>query len=69
MLRSQVPSGSTVMVDKPSGSEDGGEPSEEVKLTVIEPAPQPTPVGVGAQDGGEEDTPEPPEPDAPAETE
>jgi ATP-dependent Clp protease ATP-binding subunit ClpC len=54
VLRSQVPSGSTVMVDWPAG-EDGAEPpaDAEVKLTVIEPAPQPTPVGVGAEGGGE----------------
>jgi ATP-dependent Clp protease ATP-binding subunit ClpC len=52
VLRSQVPSGSTVMVDWPAG-EDGAEPDPdaEVKLTVIEPAPQPTPVGVGAEGG------------------
>src|SRR5205807_8331683 len=50
VLRSQVPSGSTVMVDAPEGeTTDGGEP--EVKLTVIEPAPKPTPVGVGAEGG------------------
>ena len=37
---------------RPAG-EDGGEPpaDAEVKLTVIEPAPQPTPVGVGAEGG------------------
>src|SRR5246500_3918606 len=54
VLRSQVPSGSTVKVDWPAG-EDGAEPpaDAEVKLTVIEPAPQPTPVGVGAEGGGE----------------
>ncbi|HUB04225.1 MAG TPA: NDP-hexose 4-ketoreductase, partial [Solirubrobacteraceae bacterium] len=54
VLRSQVPSGSTVMVDWPAG-EDGAEPpaDAEVKLTVIEPAPAPTPVGVGAEGGGE----------------
>ncbi|HTP18458.1 MAG TPA: NDP-hexose 4-ketoreductase, partial [Solirubrobacteraceae bacterium] len=52
VLRSQVASGSTVMVDWPAG-EDGAEPpaDAEVKLTVIEPAPQPTPVGVGAEGG------------------
>jgi len=51
VLRSQVPEGSTVMVDAPdaAGAEDGAEP--EVKLTVIEPAPKPTPVGVGAEGG------------------
>jgi hypothetical protein len=27
---------------------------------VIQPAPKPTPVGVGAADGGEETAPEPP---------
>jgi ATP-dependent Clp protease ATP-binding subunit ClpC len=67
VLRSQVPSGSTVMVEKPS--EDGGEPGEEVKLTVIEPAPKPTPVGVGAQDAGEESEQEQPEQDAPSDAE
>ena len=42
------------MVDWQAG-EDGAEPSAdaEVKLTVIEPAPKPTPVGVGADGGGE----------------
>ena len=56
VLRSQVPSGSTVVVDWPVG-EDGGPGSAsdaEVKLTVIEPAPAPTPVGVGAEGGGGE---------------
>src|SRR5205823_12258314 len=52
VLRSQVPEGSTVMVDWPSSapSEDGGgkEGEGEVKLTVIEPAPKPQPVAVGA---------------------
>ncbi|MBV9682850.1 MAG: ATP-dependent Clp protease ATP-binding subunit, partial [Solirubrobacterales bacterium] len=54
VLRSQVPSGSTVKVDWPTG-EDGGEPpaDADVKLTVIEPAPKPTPVAVGA-DGGDD---------------
>jgi ATP-dependent Clp protease ATP-binding subunit ClpC len=66
VLRSQVPSGSTVMVDKhePDGDEP---PADEVRLTVIEPAPKPTPVGVGASDGGEEPEKEPADPDAPAE--
>jgi hypothetical protein len=36
---------------------------------VIEPAPKPTPVGVGAADGGEEPEKEPVEPDAPAQDE
>jgi ATP-dependent Clp protease ATP-binding subunit ClpC len=75
VLRSQVPSGSTVMVDWPTG-EDGAEPPSdaEVKLTVIEPAPKPQPVAVGAGEGGEggSEEPEPEEPagpDEPAETE
>jgi ATP-dependent Clp protease ATP-binding subunit ClpC len=66
VLRSQVPSGSTVMVDKPGEDDESG---DEVKLTVIEPAPKPTPVGVGASDGGEEPAAEQPEPDRPAEDE
>jgi ATP-dependent Clp protease ATP-binding subunit ClpC len=54
VLRSQVPEGSTVKVDAPTEQpEDGGEP--EVRLTVIEPAPKPTPVGVGAEGGPAED--------------
>jgi hypothetical protein len=62
-----VPSGSTVLVEpKSSDSEDGQEP--DVKLSVIEPAPRPTPVGVGAEggsgEGGEEESPQ--EPPAPA---
>jgi ATP-dependent Clp protease ATP-binding subunit ClpC len=65
VLRSQVPEGSTVMVDTPErDGEDGGEP--EVKLTVIEPAPKPTPVGVGAEgglsEGGEDASDTPSEP-------
>src|SRR5687767_7943002 len=47
VLRSQMPAGSTVMVDV---LEDGREPEEgeadePIKLTVIEPKPAPTPVG------------------------
>jgi ATP-dependent Clp protease ATP-binding subunit ClpC len=54
VLRSQVPSGSTVMVDWPAGADGAEAPADaEVKLTVIEPAPAPTPVGVGAEGGGE----------------
>ena len=52
VLRSQVPSGSTVLVEP--GDVDG-ENEPEVKLTVIEPAPQPTPVGVGAEGGSSDD--------------
>src|SRR5260370_28891126 len=51
VLRSQVPSGSTVMVEP---GEDGNE-DEAVKLSVIEPAPKPTPVGVGAEGGSSDD--------------
>src|SRR6201991_4108831 len=57
VLRSQVPSGSTVLVEP--GEE--GTDDEEVKLSVIEPAPKPTPVGVGADGGGEGETPGAPE--------
>src|SRR5947209_18044961 len=56
VLRSPVPSGSTVMVDAPDGGADGTPAAGEgaVKLTVIEPKePQPTPVGVGGGDGEE----------------
>src|SRR5437660_1587184 len=55
VLRAQVPSGSTVLVE-PGPDGDGEE--REVKLTVIEPTPKPTPVGVGAE-GGEESPEEP----------
>jgi ATP-dependent Clp protease ATP-binding subunit ClpC len=54
VLRSQVPSGSTVMVDAPEAPAEGTPPTDgdgEVKLTVIEPTPKPTPVGVGGGDG------------------
>ncbi|HEY3588447.1 MAG TPA: hypothetical protein VGK85_14905, partial [Myxococcaceae bacterium] len=72
VLRSQVPEGSTVMVDTADGEttdRDGdGDGKPEVKLTVIEPAPKPTPVGVGAEGGsGEaeaEDGEKPADPDA-----
>jgi ATP-dependent Clp protease ATP-binding subunit ClpC len=49
VLRSQVPEGSTVLVE-PAPSQDSTE-EREVKLSVIEPAPKPTPVGVGAEGG------------------
>jgi ATP-dependent Clp protease ATP-binding subunit ClpC len=55
VLRSQVPEGSTVMVDAPAPDDDGGGDGE-VKLTVIQPAPQPTPVGVGAEGTSESET-------------
>ena len=66
VLRSQVPSGSTVLVEPGEADTD----DEDVKLSVIEPAPAPTPVGVGAEGGAdaepagdavpEADAPEPP---------
>jgi ATP-dependent Clp protease ATP-binding subunit ClpC len=51
VLRSQVPAGSTVLVEPGvEGTED-----EDVKLSIIEPAPKPTPVGVGAEGGADEE--------------
>ena len=69
----EVPEGSTVMVDAPAEqqpeAEETAAPEAEVKLTVIEPKPKPTPVGVGAEGGSssEQDSPdeEPQVPDAP----
>ena len=60
VLRSQVPAGSTVLVEP--GVE--GTDDEDVKLSVIEPAPKPTPVGVGAEGGSEESEEPGPEPGA-----
>ena len=54
VLRAEVPPGSTVIVEN---NPDGGE-DDPIKLTVIEPKPVPTPVGVGAS-GGEEPSEEP----------
>jgi ATP-dependent Clp protease ATP-binding subunit ClpC len=70
VLRSQVPSGSTVLVEP---GRDGTE-DEDVKLSVIEPAPTPTPVGVGAEGGTEGEPagdaiPEADAPEPPAESE
>jgi ATP-dependent Clp protease ATP-binding subunit ClpC len=56
VLRSQVPPGSTVLVE-PAPPDDPDE--REVALTVLEPAPKPTPVGVGAEGGGEDEGGEP----------
>jgi ATP-dependent Clp protease ATP-binding subunit ClpC len=55
VLREQVPSGSTVMVDAPDEQVQDGD----VRLTVIAPRPKPTPVGVGAEGGGEQDEDQP----------
>ncbi|HWF25475.1 MAG TPA: hypothetical protein VG275_08515, partial [Solirubrobacteraceae bacterium] len=49
VLRAQVPPGSTVLVE-PNGPEDEGS-EEDVKLSIIQPVPKPTPVGVGAEGG------------------
>ncbi len=51
VLREQVASGSTVVVDAPSEEAE----DDNVQLTVIAPRPKPTPVGVGAEGGSEED--------------
>ena len=55
VLRAQVPSGSTVLVEP--GAEDSDE--DDVKLSVIEPEPKPTPVGVGAEGGSSDDDEQP----------
>jgi len=66
VLRSDLPSGSTVMVERKSEDERDGDDkatdaSDEVKLVFIEPKPAPQPVGVGAEGGGsEEETPDEP---------
>jgi len=66
VLRSDLPSGSTVMVERKSederdGDEKATDASDEVKLVFIEPKPAPQPVGVGAEGGGsEEETPDEP---------
>ena len=49
VLRAELVPGATVMVDPaPEGDE------RKVLLTVVEPKPAPTPVGVGAEGGGDE---------------
>ncbi len=55
VLRSQVPEGSTVLVERDDVVSGEGEETPEVKLSVVEPAPKPTPVGVGAEGSGGED--------------
>jgi ATP-dependent Clp protease ATP-binding subunit ClpC len=64
VLRAQVPSGSTVLVEP--GDPDNPD-EDDVKLSVIEPAPKPTPVGVGAEGGAPEDEAAAPDADGPAE--
>jgi ATP-dependent Clp protease ATP-binding subunit ClpC len=63
VLRSELPSGSTVMVERTpdderahaDGSDKPSDASDEVRLVFIEPKPAPQPVGVGAEGGGSED--------------
>ncbi len=56
VLRSQVPEGSTVLVERDDSAAGGeGDGEAEVKLSVVEPAPKPTPVGVGADGPAEGD--------------
>jgi ATP-dependent Clp protease ATP-binding subunit ClpC len=64
VLRSQVPAGSTVLVEPGIPDTD----DEDVKLSVIEPAPKPTPVGVGAEGGSGSDEADEPGPEAEADT-
>ncbi len=64
VLRSQVPEGSTILVDRDEAKQGEGDENPEVKLSVIEPAPKPTPVGVGA-DGGSDDAVEADSPESP----
>jgi ATP-dependent Clp protease ATP-binding subunit ClpC len=67
VIRSQAPSGSTVLVDvEPPPKEDEPKKKREVRLSIIEPAPQPTPVGVGADGGSGEDGEGEPQSDPPA---
>jgi ATP-dependent Clp protease ATP-binding subunit ClpC len=55
VLRSELPPGATVMVEKGQDGIEEGLGEDEVKLTVIQPAPKPTPVGVGAEGGSSDD--------------
>ncbi len=59
VLRAELPPGATVMVDKGQDGVEEGLGEDEVKLTVIQPAPKPTPVGVGAEGGAPEEIDEP----------
>ena len=59
VLRSNMPAGATVDVDKPDEGEDGKQP-DELKITIHAPPPKPEieeerePVGVGAKSAGAE---------------
>jgi ATP-dependent Clp protease ATP-binding subunit ClpC len=73
VLREELVPGATVVIDQPSADEEDGE----VRLTIVKPKKQKTPVGVGAEggeslsegdgEGGEitdrDDQPQLPEPD------
>ena len=59
VLRAELPPGATVMVDKGQDGVEEGLGEDEVKLSVIQPAPKPTPVGVGAEAGAPEEIDEP----------
>jgi ATP-dependent Clp protease ATP-binding subunit ClpC len=55
VLRSQVPEGSTVLVEREDNAPpEGGDEVPEVKLSVVKPVAKPTPVGVGAEGGSED---------------
>jgi ATP-dependent Clp protease ATP-binding subunit ClpC len=56
VLRSQVPEGSTVLVERDESAESGpgSEENPEVKLSVVKSAPKPAPVGVGAEGGSDD---------------
>ncbi|MGC9221187.1 MAG: ATP-dependent Clp protease ATP-binding subunit [Solirubrobacteraceae bacterium] len=55
VLRSHVPEGSVVLIERDeSAAKEGDEEQPGVKLSVLQPTPAPTPVGVGA-DGGLDD--------------
>ncbi len=69
VLRSQVPEGSTILVEPGTGEGSEGTDEPEVKLSVIEPAPKPTPVGVGADTPVEQENAETGEDADPAPTE
>jgi ATP-dependent Clp protease ATP-binding subunit ClpC len=56
VLRSQVPEGSTVLVERDDSAESGpgSEENPEVKLSVVKSVPKPAPVGVGAEGGSDD---------------
>jgi len=53
VLRQELPTGSTVLVDKtPEDERTAEDDSDMVKLTFVKPEPAPQPVGVGATESG-----------------